>query len=245
MCYHIENTPETYRGDPMPTLKPKRTFVYSSEDAKKALEAALADRCELRGSNMSQEIEGILIEALVPSGALAERSMTRIYYGMSGVRDELANAFCDAAARDTTADEPGLRPLVELASEQSFGAFIQFEKVGSDGARPIFHLRSSWDSVGNRLDEFCKANPNGPEAASASLDAALSRAISKDLESYRDDLPAKEFFGVVLRNWNALGDYSFTYRALADVVELASDWPESAASREALKSCLWQAEEQR
>ena len=50
----------------MPTLKPKRTFVYSSDNARRALEAALADRCEVNRTNMSQEIEGILIDALMP-----------------------------------------------------------------------------------------------------------------------------------------------------------------------------------
>lgn len=39
----------------MPTLKPKRTFVYSSDNARRALEAALADRCEVNRTNMSQE----------------------------------------------------------------------------------------------------------------------------------------------------------------------------------------------
>ena len=83
----------------MPTLKPKRTFVYSSDNTRRALEAALADRCEVNRTNMSQEIEGILIDALVPhDGGLAEMAMTRIYYGQTGVRDEVSTAFCDAAA---------------------------------------------------------------------------------------------------------------------------------------------------
>ena len=133
----------------MPTLKPKRTFVYSSDNARRALEAALADRCEVNRTNMSQEIEGILIDALVPhDGGLAEMAMTRIYYGQTGVRDEVSTAFCDAAAvYDWDTGTSDLRPLVELAARQSLGSLIDASREEDDGSRPVYHLATCWTSV--------------------------------------------------------------------------------------------------
>lgn len=224
----------------MPTLKPKRTFVYSSEHARRALEAALTDRCEVNRTNMSQEIEGILIDALVPhDGGLAERAMMRIYYGQTGVRDEVAGAFSDAAAvYDWESGTSDLRPLVELAAQQSLGALIDASKEEDDGSRPVFHLKTCWDSVCGRLHHVCESDPSSREALSAAIDEGVARDLGCALDAGRKMVEARAFFDIVLRNWTVLGGFTYTYRSLMDVVELADEWPETARSREDLKSCL-------
>lgn len=224
----------------MPTLKPKRTFVYSSDNARRALEAALADRCEVNRTNMSQEIEGILIDALVPhDGGLAEMAMTRIYYGQTGVRDEVSTAFCDAAAvYDWDTGLSDLRPLVELAARQSLGSLIDASKEEDDGSRPVYHLATCWDSVCSRLHHVCESDPGSREALSAAVDEGVARDLSRALDAGNRGIEARAFFDVVLRNWAVLGGFTYTYRSLMDVVELADEWPETARSREDLKSCL-------
>lgn len=225
----------------MPTLKPKRTFVYSSDDTRRALEAALADRCEVNRTNMSQEIEGILIDALVPhDGGLAERAMTRIYYGQTGVRDEVAGAFSDAAAvYDWDSDTSDLRPLVELAAQQSLSALIDASREEPDGSRPVYHLKTCWDSVCSRLHRVCEDDPDSREALSAAIDEGVARDLGRALDAGRKGVEARAFFDIILRNWAVLGGFTYAYRALMDVVELADEWPETARSREDLKACLW------
>lgn len=225
----------------MPTLKPKRTFVYSSDNTRRALEAALTDRCEVNRTNMSQEIEGILIDALVPhDGGLAERAMMRIYYGQTGVRDEVAGAFSDAAAvYDWESGTSDLRPLVELAARQSLGSLIDASKEEDDGSRPVYHLKTCWDSVCSRLHHVCENDPGSREALSAAVDEGVARDLSRALEGGNRGVEARAFFDIVLRNWAALGGFTYTYRTLMDVVELADEWPETARSREDLKACLW------
>lgn len=224
----------------MPTLKPKRTFVYSSDNTRRALEAALADRCEVNRTNMSQEIEGILIDALVPhDGGLAELAMTRIYYGQTGVRDEVSTAFSDAAAvYDWDNGASDLRPLVELAARQSLGSLIDASKEEDDGSRPVYHLKTCWDSVCSRLHHVCENDPGSREALSAAVDEGVARDLSRALDGGNRGVEARAFFDIVLRNWAVLGGFTYTYRALMDVVELADEWPETARSREDLKACL-------
>lgn len=225
----------------MPTIKPKRTFVYSSESARRALEAALADRCEVNRTNMSQEIESILIGALIPhDGGLAERAMTRIYYGQTGVRDEVAAAFSDAAAvYDWETGTSDLRPLVEIAAQQSLGALIDASKEEADGSRPIYHLRTCWDSVCSRLHHVCESDPDSREALSAAVDEGVARDLSRALDAGCKMVEARAFFDIALRNWSVLGGFTYTYRSLMDVVGLADEWPETARAREDLKECLW------
>lgn len=225
----------------MPTLKPKRTFVYSSDNARRALEAALADRCEVNRTNMSQEIEGILIDALVPhDGGLAELAMTRIYYGQTGVRDEVSTAFCDAAAvYDWDTGTSDLRPLVELAARQSLGSLIDASREEDDGSRPVYHLATCWASVCGRLHRVCEEEPSSREALSAAVDEGVARDLSRALDAGNKGIEARAFFDIVLRNWAVLGGFTYTYRALMDVVDLADEWPETARSREDLKACLW------
>lgn len=224
----------------MPTLKPKRTFVYSSDDARRALEAALADRCEVNRTNMSQEIEGILIDALVPhDGGLAELAMTRIYYGQTGVRDEVSTAFCDAAAvYDWDTGTSDLRPLVELAARQSLGSLIDASREEDDGSRPVYHLATCWASVCGRLHRVCEEEPSSREALSAAVDEGVARDLSRALDAGNKGIEARAFFDIVLRNWAVLGGFTYTYRALMDVVSIADEWPETARSREDLKACL-------
>lgn len=224
----------------MPTLKPKRTFVYSSDNARRALEAALADRCEVNRTNMSQEIEGILIDALVPhDGGLAEIAMTRIYYGQSGVRDEVSTAFCDAAAvYDWETGTSDLKPLVALAARQSLGSLIDASREEADGSQPVHHLAACWASVCGRLHHVCEDDPGSREALSAAIDEGVARDLARALEDGRKGVEARAFFDIVLRNWAVLGGFTYTYRALMDVVAIADEWPETARSREDLKACL-------
>lgn len=225
----------------MPTLKPKRTFVYSSDNARRALEAALADRCEVNRTNMSQEIEGILIDALVPhDGGLAEMAMTRIYSGQTGVRDEVSTAFCDAAAvYDWDTGTSDLRPLVELAARQSLGSLVDASREEDDGSRPVYHLATCWTSVCGRLHRVCEEEPSSREALSAAVDEGVARDLFRALDAGNKGIEARAFFDVVLRNWAVLGGFTYTYRALMDVVSIADEWPETARSREDLKACLW------
>lgn len=221
----------------MPTMKPKRTLVFSSADAQKALEAALSDRCELHRTSMSYEIEQILIDTLIPrDGGFAERPMMRIYYGMSTVRSEISGAFQDnAAGVDWKARYDDERPLVELASQQSIGLTLDLSKKQAGGSMPVYHARSCWESVCDRLKRDVEEAAD-EDARAAGVDVSIAYALLDQLNDDSAHPEAKAFFDLVLRNWWSLGNYTYTFRALMDVVDMAVGWPETARSREDFKA---------
>lgn len=223
----------------MPTLKPKRTLVFSSADSQRALEAALSDRCELNRTSMSLEIERILIEALIPrDGGFAERPVMRIYYGMGTVQSELAGIFeSNAAGIDWKARHDDERPLVELASQQSIGLTLDLSKEYGGGMMPVYHARSCWESVCERLERDVE-ELDGDAARAARVDVEVARRLLSQLNDAAAHPEAKAFFDLVLRNWWSLGNYTYTFRALMDVVDMTAGWPETAESREDFKAAV-------
>ena len=220
-------------------MKPKRTLVFSNANTQKALEAALSDRCELHRTSMSYEIEQILIDALIPlDGGFAERPMMRIYYGMSTVQEEISGLFqSNAAGVNWEACYDDERPLVELASQQSIRLTLDLGKKRGDGSMPVYHARSCWESVCDRLERDVDGSDD-EDARASRVDVDAARALLAQLGDGGARPEAKAFFDIVLRNWWSLGNYTYTFRALMDVVDLADGWPETAASREDLKATL-------
>lgn len=223
----------------MPTLKPKRTLVFSNADTQRALEAALSDRCELHRTSMSYEIEQILIDTLIPrDGGFAERPMMRIYYGLSTVQEELSGLFqSNAAGSNWEARYDDERPLVELASQQSIRLTLDLGKKHADGSMPVYHARSCWESVCDRLERDVEESDDEDGRASR-VDVDAARALLAQLGDEGAHPEAKAFFDIVLRNWWSLGNYTYTFRALMDVVDMAEGWPETAMSREDFKATV-------
>lgn len=217
----------------MPTLKPKMTLVFSNQNTERALKAALSDRAELNRTGVSFEIEQILIEALIPTGE-AERPMMRIYYGLSTVQEELSGVLGgNAAGIYERAASDGLRPLVELADWQSLRATLDCS------ANEVYHARSCWNSVGNMLErEAGRVELSPLDRQAREIDVREARRLEALLEPGDGRPEAKPYLDLVLRNWADLGDYTYTFRALMDVVSMASPWPDDARAREDLKAAL-------
>lgn len=222
----------------MPTMRPKMNLVFSGENYAKALKAGYGDRAEIHGTSVSWEMEQALIRDLIPTGT-AERPVMRLYYGQSTVQDEVSGLFCDAAAGiDRTVREDGMRPLVELASSQSMRLSLDCTRDES------YHLIQCWESVCHVLEcRLSDASGLGDGGATPDVESDVRKARAL-LECAREGQgggvrpEARAFFDVVLWNWDLLGEYSYTYRALMDVVSLADGWPGDARAREDFKAAL-------
>ena len=111
-------------------------------------------------------------------------------------------------------------PLVELAAKHGKGLVVDPEKLIR------FHALDCWNSVGNKL----AATPGAQSDKARFLEGSLSAA---GCGVYVDS-----FFDVVLDNWSALENYTYTFRALADIVEMGVGWPDDHLSRTELECCL-------
>lgn len=111
-------------------------------------------------------------------------------------------------------------PLVELAAKHGKGLVV-------DSGKPIrFHALDCWNSVGNKL----AVTPGARSDEARFLEGSLAAAGC--------DVYVDSFFDVVLDNWNVLGNYTYTFRALADIVEMCAGWPDDCVCRTELECCL-------
>jgi hypothetical protein len=211
----------------MPTIKPKMNLVLSNERIKKMLDRALDDRCELNGTNRSWEVEQILRATLLPADEALALSVERLYLGESTVKDEACAVLANnAAGVNWKAKNGDMRPFVELAAQQSHGALLDM----SNGS--IFHLREAWGSVCELLGQ----------AKENDIQYKAEEECAREFLRILNDgtrIEAKRFFDAVLLSWEVLGSSTHTFRALADVVDMADRWPNDAQARESFKACLW------
>lgn len=212
----------------MPTIKPKMNLVFSNERIKKMLDMALDDRCELNGTNRSWEVEKILRATLIPANEEISLYVENLYLGASTVEEEVSAALCDnAAGIYWRAKYDDMRPLVELAAQQSHGSILDMSNES------IFHLRSAWGSVCELLGQAKERD------IQYKTDEECAREFLRMLDGDQGRIKARRFFDIVLLNWEVLGDSTHTFRALSDVVDMADRWPNDARAREDFKACLW------
>ena len=218
----------------MPTLKPKMTFVFSSEKTKNFLDAIIEEEVSVNETNKSWEMERALINAYVSQdGDFAEVSITRLYQGPSTVKEELSRLFSDnSEGFDFKAKNDDLRPLVELAGRQSIGSVLDIS-LGKKIPDPLPHLRACWSNVCVKLKRAIEE-----ERSTNRIDFKVAQELMQALEENVSNIEAKAFFDLVLRNWEVLGDYTYTFRALMDIVDIADSWPNDAKARRAFRTCV-------
>jgi len=126
----------------------------------------------------------------------------------------------EAALAGSESHECTLLSLVELAAKHGKGLVVDSGKLIR------FHALDCWNSVGNKLAVTPGAHSDKARFLEGSL-AAAGCGIYVD-----------SFFDVILDNWNVLGNYTYTFRALADIVEMGAGWPDDCVSRTELECCL-------
>lgn len=203
----------------------KRTIVFADARTKKVVDGGLSVMAEVDRSSLSAAAEKLLLKALLTDRPEVSGPMSRVYSGECTVKEELARAFRNnAAGAYSEAASPHLLPLVRCA-----GSVLQGCVVDS-GRDEHYHASSCWDSVVNRL--------------SAAKDNAIARSLLDEAGDYGGFLadcvkvPIDGYLSLVIVNWRELGNYTYTFRALADIVEMAEEPPANPESIKWLLSAL-------
>lgn len=213
----------------MPTDKPKVNLVFANDESKKILIQGLSDCSEVNGASKSWNIERILIDSLLPKdGSLARDVLERLYLGESTVQKELSFMLEELASKIDPDKEANFRPIVEYVWRQM--PAMGFD-AGQKDSGTVEHLKGNWTLVCDKLHEVHGESPDSPAGA----DAKLARAMIQQLDSAMDEIEPKQFFDIVLLNWEDLKELEQMYVALASVVNLTVGWLNTTKAYEDLR----------
>ena len=213
----------------MPTDKPKVNLVFANDESKKILIQGLSDCSEVNGASKSWNIERILIDSLLPKdGSLARDVLERLYLGESTVQKELSFMLEELASKIDPDKEANFRPIVEYVWRQM--PAMGFD-AGQKDSGTVEHLKGNWTLVCDKLHEVHEESPDSPAGA----DAKLARAMIQQLDSAMDEIEPKQFFDIVLLNWEDLKELEQMYVALASVVNLTVGWLNTTKAYEDLR----------
>lgn len=185
----------------------KRTIVFVDERTKRVVDGGLAVIADADRSNLSAAAEKLLLETLVTDRPEVFGPISRILAGDSTVKDELARAFRNnAAGAYSKALSPHLRPLVLFASRFLEGCVMDF------GKDEFHHAANCWESIENKLRE---ASEEGDMDDARETAARISVCLVPGW-----DMEASLPLDLIASAWDELGDYTYTFRFLADAIDM-------------------------
>lgn len=185
-----------------------------------------------RTSKHSAAASALASFALPEKDSFGVQRVMRIYTGESTVAEELAGAFCEnAAGAGWAAKRADLLSLVRLAAHQSEGLAMDLAYEEAGGMQPVYHAHYCWGLVVDKMESHGDGEI-APELVST------AKELLNDLDDHAGHLHPTPYFDVVLQGWEALGGYTYTFRALMDIVKMAEGWPETPESRPAFKEAL-------
>lgn len=213
--------------------KRKFTINPSGEFSEKAILMVARDIAELENCTIPKALELMLMTFILTNNEEI-KSWIKFLVHTGSIRATVAQMFSEnAGGINCKARYDFYRPLVEYAAKLSLPCFIDTTYEVSPGDRPVFHCQSCWDDVASVLEEHAKKDAYNTELSS---DTTKARKLANRLEDGKDrtanvTLEARQFFDIVLNHWDLLGNYSYTFRALMDVVKMSSPWDETALNR--------------
>lgn len=203
----------------------KRTIVFADERAKKLVDGGLSVMAEVDRSSLSAAAEKLLLKALLTDRPEVAGPMSRVLSGEATVKEELSRAFRNnAAGVYSEAASPHLLPLVRCAAGVLQGCRV------NPNCDEVHHAASCWESVVNKL--------------AAAEDNVIAHTLLSEASDYGCflagglDVEIDGYLSLVIVNWRELGNYTYTFRALADIVEMAEEPPANPESIKWLRSAL-------
>lgn len=125
----------------------------------------------------------------------------------------IAETFREEAASADLNRKCQLIDLVALAKFQCERLYAN--ATGDDH----YHAAGCWNSVGNMLSE------------AGAGDVERARVLEGRLIAADPHIPTREFFDIVLFDWEILSRFTYTWRALADIVGMTAGWPDDDRTR--------------
>ncbi len=212
----------------MPRLGGKNK-MYSFKQYDLISNASKALACQ-RGMGESELIEGIILNALLPTQPTARKLASAVFVAdKRGTAYAIEMLFNLAAAGVNVPDN--LLPFIEFARNQE----LVKQTVLSGDEPDIYHLMNQADSITTFLDQISKERG---AVRIAPDDIDLGNRLIHDLKTIPSCCRIFNFYNIILHNWDDLKSLSVTYRLLADLAKLATEWDESLDKKAALLELL-------
>lgn len=185
-------------------------------DTQKAKTGILEDIAKIEGKTPKKVCEEVLTATLLTENQHIRCFIERMYRTDGGIIDVLDVTFnWYAAGLDLQARYSNGKPLVKYLNEVLDSVELKINLSSEDR----HHFINCWDNVCEKL------------AISGNSDAS-KRAQS--LISGETQIVIKAYIDIVLDNWACLGNYTYTFRALSDLMSMASKSEELEISRNRL-----------
>lgn len=221
--------------------KPKK-FNYSSEKNATIIESALANIAAARECSISDVIEDILIDSVIPADPYAAHYVSNVLYGRQfnadgtsvkyGIREALEDIFAtESMGSSWKARHDNNKPLVNFAKDllMENGSTLRPNcfSAANQASESMHSLLDSWDSVCHSLEDCVRQRKaNNLSTFDYEKEAKYAREIERALHT---DASFKLFntFVFILQNWSLLGQLTHTFRFMSTAIALSIDWTDS------------------
>lgn len=193
----------------------RMTLSFPDEETRTLVQNIASDIAAEKQISTSAAIFNAVLECSLPPSDLKNSRILaeRLYRGEIAMQNFLADAFAwNAAGTNWEAQHDNFHSLVQLAFDISLDWRLRLDLQNTVS----HHFLSCLDSVVNKV---LKENNDPLEGPRDSQDEPNQPRLNCESGQY-----LSEILLFVLNNWNCLGNYTYTFRMLGDLFDLANGW---------------------
>lgn len=227
----------------------QKKFLYTTESSAAILERGLSDIAILNGTTVSDVIEKLIAEKVLPENRDAARYVAAVLYGKARVMlfDEYAPYNIKLALEDIFALEAEgsgwnarhscNRKLVEYAASlaRKYGCTIdpKYYEEGYAGENPTSHMLDAFKYVCEKIEQHAESieDKDFNEYVEWSRSAKSARQREVWMREYGSQTGMADVLSVLLQNWEVIGNYTFTFRFLTSAMKAMTGWQDSPEDR--------------
>lgn len=183
----------------------KKMIIFSSQNIKDVIENYTCDEAKLEKRSISSIIENHILNDILPTNRSARAFVESMYGEYQWSVEKCLEAIFSylSAGIDGKAKHDNCMPIVEYARHIAVSKNYRIEPKKKE----IHHFRSSFESVIEKL-EYDNKN------------VKWAKDFYKECEDEYYANQATHIFNIILENWESLGNFTYSYRMLADIMAM-------------------------
>lgn len=207
----------------------KKMMIFSDERTKLIVEKIVADEAAIEKRSASAIIEKHILNDLLPKNQNAAAWIRFLYDGSWEIGKVLETCFAYLSSGiNCRAKYDNALAIVKFAHHLECMA----SSLPNAEAKEMHHFLSQFDSVVEILENTASESP---ETTERQFEAKREAKWAKDLYNIAKNKPEYMLFSniyqLILNNWEHLRNSTFTYRLLADLAAMQTNWTNNAETR--------------